>query len=123
MYPVVDVTEGGVAIIARSQDAANTWKDPPRMSCVLMFFFFSSRRRHTRCSRDWSSDVCSSDLETLLSFAVIGAQTRHQLFVQVDARCRATDQNQGQPNLQEAFHVISFPFDEEIGRASCRERV
>src|SRR2546422_7293473 len=28
----------------------------------LLFFFFSSRRRHTRCSRDWSSDVCSSDL-------------------------------------------------------------
>src|SRR5690606_30344018 len=27
-----------------------------------MFFFFSSRRRHTRFSRDWSSDVCSSDL-------------------------------------------------------------
>src|SRR2546429_2716687 len=26
--------------------------------------FFSSRRRHTRCSRDWSSDVCSSDLGT-----------------------------------------------------------
>src|SRR6266542_4791820 len=26
------------------------------------FFFFSSRRRHTRCYRDWSSDVCSSDL-------------------------------------------------------------
>src|SRR2546422_365045 len=34
-------------------------------SCTLyscVFFFFSSRRRHTRCSRDWSSDVCSSDL-------------------------------------------------------------
>src|SRR6266550_4992334 len=29
---------------------------------VFLFFFFSSRRRHTRCSRDWSSDVCSSDL-------------------------------------------------------------
>src|SRR5216683_7326820 len=27
-----------------------------------MFFFFSSRRRHTRSDRDWSSDVCSSDL-------------------------------------------------------------
>src|SRR6266498_5420361 len=27
-----------------------------------MFFFFSSRRRHTSCGRDWSSDVCSSDL-------------------------------------------------------------
>src|SRR5690625_8051704 len=30
------------------------------MLCVL--FFFSSRRRHTRWPRDWSSDVCSSDL-------------------------------------------------------------
>src|SRR5690606_40384199 len=31
--------------------------------CLLwFFFFFSSRRRHTRFSRDWSSDVCSSDL-------------------------------------------------------------
>src|SRR5690606_40131884 len=29
----------------------------------LLLFFFSSRRRHTRFSRDWSSDVCSSDLK------------------------------------------------------------
>src|SRR6266496_4925529 len=29
---------------------------------LLSFFFFSSRRRHTRSLRDWSSDVCSSDL-------------------------------------------------------------
>src|SRR5690625_7592951 len=29
------------------------------------FFFFSSRRRHTRWPRDWSSDVCSSDLLTV----------------------------------------------------------
>src|SRR5699024_12082306 len=29
-------------------------------------FFFSSRRRHTRSKRDWSSDVCSSDLQTRL---------------------------------------------------------
>src|SRR2546429_3290407 len=29
---------------------------------LVSIFFFSSRRRHTRCSRDWSSDVCSSDL-------------------------------------------------------------
>src|SRR5206468_4636939 len=36
------------------------------LSLVLMFFcmfFFSSRRRHTRSDRDWSSDVCSSDLQ------------------------------------------------------------
>src|SRR6266511_3583744 len=30
--------------------------------CVFLFCCFSSRRRHTRFSRDWSSDVCSSDL-------------------------------------------------------------
>src|SRR3989440_9479345 len=30
---------------------------------LVLFFFFSSRRRHTRSDRDWSSDVCSSDLE------------------------------------------------------------
>src|SRR5690606_22124270 len=30
----------------------------------ITFFFFSSRRRHTRFSRDWSSDVCSSDLDS-----------------------------------------------------------
>src|SRR6266849_7230238 len=29
---------------------------------IFFFFFFSSRRRHTRSTRDWSSDVCSSDL-------------------------------------------------------------
>src|SRR5207249_7482689 len=29
---------------------------------LFYFFFFSSRRRHTRSKRDWSSDVCSSDL-------------------------------------------------------------
>src|SRR5256884_5280618 len=33
-----------------------------RRAEVRVWFFFSSRRRHTRCSRDWSSDVCSSDL-------------------------------------------------------------
>src|SRR5215813_14361360 len=32
---------------------------------LFFFFFFSSRRRHTRCGRDWSSDVCSSDLAIL----------------------------------------------------------
>src|SRR6201994_5158813 len=36
-----------------------------KVMVVTVFFFFSSRRRHTRCSRDWSSDVCSSDLQKL----------------------------------------------------------
>src|SRR5438045_8394252 len=32
-------------------------------------FFFSSRRRHTRCLSDWSSDVCSSDLDAVDDYA------------------------------------------------------
>ena len=36
-----------------------------------MFFFFSSRRRHTRYWRDWSSDVCSSDLSTQHLFPLL----------------------------------------------------
>src|SRR2546421_5783168 len=33
-----------------------------RLTWLCLVFFFSSRRRHTRSDRDWSSDVCSSDL-------------------------------------------------------------
>src|SRR5690554_143784 len=36
----------------------------------MVCFFFSSRRRHTRCGRDWSSDVCSSDLNDGQSMAI-----------------------------------------------------
>src|SRR5207245_5531131 len=39
-------------------------------------FFFSSRRRHTRCYRDWSSDVCSSDLTVLASATMPAWVTR-----------------------------------------------
>src|SRR2546429_826053 len=39
--------------------------------CEDCYFFFSSRRRHTRCSRDWSSDVCSSDLFWTYGFGAL----------------------------------------------------
>src|SRR2546429_2310796 len=42
---------------------------------LYFFFFFSSRRRHTRCSRDWSSDVCSSDLDVAERACVLCGQT------------------------------------------------
>src|SRR2546429_38937 len=48
---------------------------PFLISCII-FFFFSSRRRHTRCSRDWSSDVCSSDLADHARIHVGEAQHR-----------------------------------------------
>src|SRR5690606_39474609 len=43
-------------------------------------FFFSSRRRHTRFSRDWSSDVCSSDLVTFAESGVSTPDRRSWLF-------------------------------------------
>src|SRR5690348_17528743 len=49
------------------------------MSCVF-FFFFSSRRRHTRWTGDWSSDVCSSDLDHVRHVAepqLAGVLDRH----------------------------------------------
>src|SRR5690606_40391792 len=45
---------------------------------VVCLFFFSSRRRHTRFSRDWSSDVCSSDLSQF-HLAGLEPQIRHQV--------------------------------------------
>src|SRR5699024_11357301 len=39
---------------------------------ILLSFFFSSRRRHTRSKRDWSSDVCSSDLERAIVTDIAG---------------------------------------------------
>src|SRR2546422_9437366 len=68
---------------------------------LLVFFFFSSRRRHTRCSRDWSSDVCSSDLmskqlelgkprpqRTKIVIA-LGPGTSAHAVAQVGVRCAA----------------------------------
>src|SRR5256886_17430977 len=40
---------------------------------MFVFFFFSSRRRHTRFDCDWSSDVCSSDLQSLRQLQIRGA--------------------------------------------------
>src|SRR5690606_1789128 len=48
----------GSAAGGRGRSPARTGADP----CSREWFVFSSRRRHTRLSRDWSSDVCSSDL-------------------------------------------------------------
>src|SRR2546422_6750289 len=54
--------------VFRSKDGGRLWEErmygmkEVHYVVTLAIFFFSSRRRHTRCSRDWSSDVCSSDL-------------------------------------------------------------
>src|SRR2546429_6183121 len=92
------------------------------IQCVLFFFFFSSRRRHTRCSRDWSSDVCSSDLSLSGAFgpSAIAYPTPPYLV--------GTD-NDGTGNLSalDLMEVGLYPIGVyprvQIGRASCRERV
>src|SRR5690625_7052913 len=43
---------------------------------ISIIFFFSSRRRHTRWPRDWSSDVCSSDLRAM-SWALAATSSKN----------------------------------------------
>src|SRR2546422_3436625 len=77
---------------------------------MYFFFFFSSRRRHTRCSRDWSSDVCSSDLN-LAGAALSGAarDTRTLAFA-LPAMFAGllVLQVRIQPRLREALGVALF---------------
>src|SRR5690625_6157600 len=84
------------------------------MICRL-HFFSSSRRRHTRWPRDWSSDVCSSDLNTLSPLDRVNYE-EIDLFAKLNAtehgrKCHLKD---GDINYQ--------PMQTQIGRASCRER-
>src|SRR5690606_40278258 len=92
-------------------------------------FFFSSRRRHTRFSRDWSSDVCSSDLvtralrqDTLLEW--LRRQARFKKDLPEGAELAARRGEGGLPedevpavSDEEIFRVLR----EEIGRASRRD--
>src|SRR5690606_39979136 len=56
------------------------------LGCVVaVVFFFSSRRRHTRFSRDWSSDVCSSDLRSEYPRATIARVCEVRAMAQMDA--------------------------------------
>src|SRR5690606_40373408 len=92
------------------------------------FFFFSSRRRHTRFSRDWSSDVCSSDLVGFLTLPIMAAINNfgHD-FGQISAQLPEL-----KILLQDKYFLFKiFVFEnfgykisvDQIGRASCRERV
>src|SRR5690606_39403631 len=87
----------------------------------LSCFFFSSRRRHTRFSRDWSSDVCSSDLVSLHIETHVREDRIHLYGFEATAE-RAwftllqTVQGVG---AKVAIAILSLY---EIGRASCRER-
>src|SRR3989442_8778258 len=79
------------------------------------FFFFLSRRRHTRCGRDWSSDVCSSDLfvqEALEEQVVLdGVDPRDAEHVSDDRVGGGTSALSRHPVLAGKAHEV--PVDEE----------
>src|SRR5688500_20099818 len=78
-------------------------------------FFFSSRRRHTRLQGDWSSDVCSSDLDMSGDGIPALARVKKELM-----RLAKKYDGAGRPvPAGDRFPVGT----REIGRASCRERV
>src|SRR5690606_40923510 len=94
-------------------------------------FFFSSRRRHTRFSRDWSSDVCSSDLEAFVEY---GLRLERRFPGRVVALAYGNDapgylptraaHAEGGYELAEAHRFYGRPGPVgQIGRASWRERV
>src|SRR6266571_715807 len=51
------------ALEAIADEVEQTLQESPERELPARSFFFSSRRRHTRLTCDWSSDVCSSDLD------------------------------------------------------------
>src|SRR2546429_6492393 len=93
---------------------------------VPVRFFFSSRRRHTRCSRDWSSDVCSSDLNAK-NLGIIAMKVTGQEFLLGNAAGKADIDSllRYSMSLPVTTAVVGMPTLAmlEIGRASCRERV
>src|SRR5690606_40664667 len=92
------------------------------------YFFFSSRRRHTRFSRDWSSDVCSSDLKPRPALdRLYRLRLRALSDLCRDDRGNARDggllPGRGRdPCDPGRCHHPHREAHEEIGRASCRER-
>src|SRR3712207_5377286 len=71
-----------------------------------MFFFFSSRRRHTRYWRDWSSDVCSSDLVDHKTSPGAGGNSRPQVVTDKGAVLDLTEEidNENVARLQHIDH-------------------
>src|SRR5256712_7654729 len=82
----------------------------------FFFFFFSSRRRHTRSDRDWSSDVCSSDLAMAYTTVGIKSQVNGQI-VQVHFK---EGQDVRQNDL--LFTIDPRPFEAALRQAEAALR-
>src|SRR5699024_11939521 len=93
-----------------------------RRQSSLYCFFFSSRRRHTRSKRDWSSDVCSSDLRGRRSHLdrLLGLQRIDGDLVPRTGFLVVAGGQSGRTLVGVGGELGGH---REIGRASCRERV
>src|SRR5699024_11367837 len=91
--------------------------------CTRSLFFVSSRRQHTCSKRDWSSDVCSSDLALALVLAVVlvGVPLVARWLPAQEGIIQETDLPRGLPVVVAGQTYLAY--DTEIGRASCRENV
>src|SRR3989440_3815045 len=108
-----------VSFFFKAEDGIRDLVGTGVQSCV---FFFSSRRRHTRSDRDWSSDVCSSDL----ILDAFGEEiTERGEVVWLDRPFNPfTEDARRPPTLRVApLEVGRVLRNRQIGRASCRERV
>src|SRR6266498_2512255 len=82
------------------------------LAVVKDLFFFSSRRRHTRCGRDWSSDVCSSDLSVSGALRMVKRHARSKAFTSQRSDDRwsfSRSFHQAQPTRQEATRQTGQP--------------
>src|SRR5207249_6020113 len=92
-------------------------------------FFISSRRRHTRSKRDWSSDVCSSDLVRIDCRPRRMSTNAQRASKLVDLRGFTILVLENDPDTLELLRAIldacgaRVLLADKIGRASCRERV
>src|SRR5690625_7893521 len=90
--------------------------------CFYLFFFFSSRRRHTRWPRDWSSDVCSSDLINR-PFSIGGDQQANINEIQITVNASFQYATAEEPMWTKSFtgsatyNVLENPVDGELGAA------
>src|SRR5690606_40360775 len=93
-----------------------------------------SRRRHTRFSRDWSSDVCSSDLPASYSFGqkfesgkIYRQEKFRTMFGEISndkilKSSEVIDSTSSQNSNEQKIKILKSSEVIEIGRASCRER-
>src|SRR5690606_40598055 len=91
---------------------------------IGFLFFFSSRRRHTRFSRDWSSDVCSSDLPAAdIALELTCEACAHRWHASLDVASLIWDEISANAlRLFDEVHRLATAYGWKIGRASCRER-